>query len=346
MFTPTQLGDIELSNRILMAPMTRSRAGKGDAPTELNELYYAQRASAGLIITEGVQPSANGKGYCRTPGIYTPLQIAGWKKVNAAVSAKGGNLVMQIMHCGRIGTVYNKDEGSETVAPSRLKASGKIYSDTHGMVEFDTPRALETSEIPRVIEEYRQATKNAFNCGFVGVELHGTSGYLPIQFMSTSTNKRTDGYGGSVQNRIRFTVEVLEAMASVKGAGRVGIRICPGNPFNDTSDDNPQETFEALLDAINPLNLAYLHVIRMPSGPVDNIALVQNHYNGTVILNDSYSLAEAAETVNNSVASAISFGRYYVSNPNLVAKLRDNIELTPINNHTLYTPGAEGYTDY
>ncbi len=346
MFSPAQLGDIEIKNRILMAPMTRSRAGDGDAPTELNALYYAQRASAGLVITEGVQPSANGKGYIRTPGIYTSEQITGWKQVSDAVNTKGGNLVMQIMHCGRIGTRHNKDADSETVAPSELKAAGEIYTDTHGMVEFDVPRALETYEIPGVIEEYKQATINAFECGFAGVELHGTSGYLPMQFMATSTNQRNDQYGGSVHNRIRFTVEVLEAMASVKGTGRVGIRICPGNLFNDTFDENPQETFEALLSAISPLNLAYLHVIRMSQGTVDNIALAQNHYKGNVILNDSYTLNEAADTVNRGMAKAISFGRCYVSNPDLVEKLRDNIELTPMNSKTLYTPGATGYTDY
>ena len=231
LFDPVQLGAMQLHNRVVMAPMTRSRAGAGDLPTELHVEYYRQRANAGLIVTEGVQPSKNGKGYCRTPGIHTPAQVQAWRAVTEAVHAEGGKIVLQLMHCGRISSHHNKEPGAETVAPSAIKAKGQLYSDSAGMVDHDTPRALSTSEIATVIEEYRQATSNALEAGFDGVELHCTSGYLPAQFLSTGTNQRTDQYGGSTQNRIRFAIETLQAISAVAGAGRVGFRICPGNPF-------------------------------------------------------------------------------------------------------------------
>lgn len=348
LFTPTKLGAIEIPNRVIMAPMTRSRAGDGDCPNDLHVDYYSQRASAGLIITEGTQPSENGKGYCRTPGIHSADQIAAWSKVVQRVKNKGGNIVMQIMHCGRVSTKHNKPATAETVAPSALQAAGQIYTDTHGMTDYDVPRALETAEIPAVIEEYRQATANAFEAGFDGVELHATSGYLPAQFLSTGTNHRTDEYGGSVNNRIRFVVECLAAMASVQGADRVGMRICPGNPFNDLQDDNPEQTFATLLQAIDSMGLAYLHVIRMPKKVtgVDNLELARNHFSGPLIFNDSYTAERAAKAIDQDGASAISFGRDYVANPDLVERIQSNQELAKFDVKTLYTPGAAGYTDY
>ena len=346
LFTPTTLGSIELKNRIVMAPMTRSRAGTGDAPTSMNAEYYAQRAGAGMIITEGVQPSPNGKGYCRTPGIYNQAQIEGWKNVIDSVAAENGNAVMQIMHCGRVACHFNKEPGSETIAPSAVKAHGQIYTDANGMTDFDTPRALDIEEIPKVIEEYRQATANAFKAGFAGVELHGTSGYLPAQFLSTGTNKRQDKYGGSVKNRIRFVMETLEAMIAVNGADRVGMRICPGNPFNDLQDDDPEETFRVLLDAVNSLDLAYLHVIRMPKGPVDNLALAKQVFRGNLMFNDSYTASEAAQVLEDDQVKAISFARHYVANPDLVEKFRTGADLSMFDVKTLYTAGAAGYTDY
>jgi N-ethylmaleimide reductase len=346
LFDPVRLGAIELSNRIVMAPMTRSRAGDGDAPTSLNVAYYEQRATAGLIITEGTQPSPNGKGYCRTPGIHSAAQVAGWKQVADAVTAAGGTMVMQLMHCGRIASRYNKDEDAETVAPSAIRAQGRMYTDSHGMVDFDLPRALATDEIAGVIDEYRSATANALEAGMAGVELHCTSGYLPAQFLSTGTNRRDDRYGGNVDNRIRFVVETLEAMCTVAGADRVGIRICPGNPFNDLADDDPEETFTALLNAIDDMGLAYLHVIRMPSGPVDNLALAARCFSGPLIVNDSYSFDEAKAVVAAGDASAVSFARHFVGNPDLVARFEAGAELAGFNPKTLYTPGPDGYTDY
>lgn len=346
LFDPVRFGDLELANRIVMAPMTRSRAGAGDAPDDLNVEYYRQRASAGLIVTEGTYPSKNGKGYCRTPGICTAAQIAGWRKVAEAVHRAGGKIVLQIMHCGRIGSRYNKDAEAETVAPSAIRAAGQIYTDAVGMADFDEPRALRRDEIPPVSGEFRQATANAFAADLDGVELHCASGYLPMEFLSTGTNHRTDEYGGSVQNRIRFVVETLRAMIGVAGPGKVGIRICPGNPFNDLQDDNPIETYRVLLDAIRPLGLAYLHVIRSPRPEIDAFALAREHFRGPLILNDSFDFATGQQAIAERKAVAISYGRYFISNPDLVRRFRQAAPIAPMNTKTLYTPGPTGYTDY
>ena len=346
LFDPVRLGDIELANRIVMAPMTRSRAGDGDAPTELNVEYYRQRATAGLIVTEGTQPSANGKGYCRTPGIYTPHQIAGWRQVTDAVHGESGKIVLQIMHCGRIASHFNKEAGSETVAPSAIRAKGQMFTDAAGLVDFDEPRALETVEIPAVIDEFRQATENALLAGFDGVELHGASGYLPMQFLSTGTNARTDRYGGSVENRIRAVVEMLEAMTGIAGPGRVALRICPGVAFNDIQDDDPAETYGVLLRAIDPMKLAYLHLIRLKTPQVDNVQVAQANFTGPIIMNDSITLDGGNAMVDSGAAAAVSFARRYIGNPDLVRRLREGAELAPFDRKTLYTPGAAGYTDY
>jgi N-ethylmaleimide reductase len=347
LFDPVQLGAMQLSNRVVMAPMTRSRAGAGDVPTELHVEYYRQRANAGLIVTEGVQPSKNGKGYCRTPGIHTEEQVRGWRAVTDAVHAEGGKIVVQLMHCGRIATHLNKDADAETVAPSAIQARGQLFADAAGgMVDHDTPRALATAEVATVIDEYRIATRNALAAGFDGVELHCTSGYLPAQFLSTGTNQRTDQYGGSVENRIRFAIETLQALSAEAGAGRVGFRICPGNPFNDLSDDNPHETFSALLQAATPLQVAYLHLIYVPLPTLDSLALVQENYQGAMIINESLTFDKAQDYIGKGVAAAASFGRYYVSNPDLLRRFREGAALQPLDRNTLYTPGPEGYVDY
>jgi N-ethylmaleimide reductase len=232
------------------------------------------------------------------------------------------------------------------VAPSAIKAKGQLYSDAAGMVDHDTPRALTTAEIATVIEEYRQATVNALQAGFDGVELHCTSGYLPAQFLSTGTNQRTDAYGGSVQNRIRFVIETLQAISAAAGADRVGFRICPGNPFNDLHDDDPRATFSALLQAATPLQLAYLHLIYVPLPALDSLALVQENYRGAMIINESLNFEKAQQYLQSGTAAAASFGRYYVSNPDLVRRFRDGAALAQLDRNTLYTPGAKGYTDY
>jgi len=345
-FSGVKLGDLTLANRIVMAPMTRSRAGADAVPTAMMVDYYSQRASAGLIVSEGIAPSADGLGYCRTPGLYNETQVAAWSRVTAGVHAAGGKIVAQLMHVGRVASHLNKPAGCQTIAPSAIRARGEIYTDQAGMAPFEEPRALATAEIAGVVEDYRLASANAFAAGFDGVELHCTSGYLPAQFLSTGSNRRDDRYGGSVANRCRFTLEVLAAIASVAGPGRVGMRICPGNPFNDLSDDNPRETFEHLLGLAAELDLAYLHVIRMPTGPVDNIALGQRYFGDRLIVNDSYSFAQASEVVGSGAAAAVSFGRLFIANPDLVARFREGAELAKFDPRTLYAGGASGYSDY
>jgi N-ethylmaleimide reductase len=345
-FSGVSLGCLTLANRIVMAPMTRSRAGSDAVPTQLMVDYYAQRASAGLIISEGIAPSANGLGYCRTPGLFNDAQIAAWSRVTAAVHAAGGKIVAQLMHVGRVANQLNKPAGSETVAPSAIRARGEIYTDQSGMMPFDSPRELHVDEIPAVVEEYRRATGNAFAAGFDGVELHCASGYLPAQFLSTGTNQRTDAYGGSVVNRCRFPLEILAAIVSVGGSGRVGMRICPDNPFNDLSDENPLDTFEHLLEASVPLDLAYVHVIRLPTGRVDNIELAQRFFGDRLIVNDSYSIEEASKVVATRQAVAVSFGRPYIANPDLVERFQAGAALAKFDPRTLYAGDGSGYTDY
>ena len=250
------------------------------------------------------------------------------------------------MHCGRIGAKANKDPGAETIAPSAIRAAGQMFTDTAGMVDFDEPRALDIAEIPGVIAEFGQATANALEAGFDGVELHAASGYLPMQFLSTGTNARTDRYGGSVENRIRAVVEMLEAMVAVAGAGRVGIRICPGVPFNDIHDDDPAETYAALLRAIDPMKLAYLHLILLKTPQVDGFQVAKANYSGAVILNDSITLESGNTLVDSGAAAAVSFARHYLANPDLVQRLHEGAELARFDRKTLYTPGPAGYTDY
>ncbi len=346
LLAPVQLGGLALRNRIVMAPMTRNRAGPGDVPGELSVDYYAARADAGMIITEGTQPSRHGKGYARTPGLYTREQLAGWRRVTDAVHARGGTIVLQMMHCGRIASHHNKDADARTVAPSVLRASGRMFTDTAGLVEFDTPEELSIEGIRATIGEYAQSGRAAQLAGFDGVELHAASGYLPMQFLSTGTNHRMDAYGGALTHRLRFVVEVLEALSEVWGAGQVGLRICPGNPFNDLRDENPVETYEALLRTVAPLNLAYLHVIRSPDATLDAFALAQACFAGPRVLNDGFDFASGNAAVAGGAAAAVSFARAFIANPDLVERFEGGWPLAPFDRKTLYTPGADGYTSY
>jgi N-ethylmaleimide reductase len=346
LFTPVTLGQLQLANRIVMAPMTRSRAAAEGMPTELMIEYYRQRAGAGLIVSEGISPSADGIGYCRTPGIYADEQVVVWRRVVDAVHAEGGKIVAQLMHVGRVSNVHNKPTGSETVAPSAIRARGELYTDAEGMQPLDDPRELSTQEVNQLVQQYRQATENAFAAGFDGVELHCTSGYLPAQFLSTGSNQRSDEYGGNVANRCRFVLEALQAIASVDGAGRVGMRICPDNPFNDLQDDDPQQTFEFLLEEAASMDLAYLHVIRFPTGRVDNIELGQRYFGDRLIGNDSYTFEEAQAAIAGGELTAVSFGRHFIANPDLPARWQRGGELARLDPATLYTPGPEGYTSY
>ncbi len=345
LFTPLRLGDIDLQNRFVMAPMTRSRANPDDSVSHLHVEYYAQRASAGLIISEGIHPSPTGKGYSLSPGLYSDEQQLLWRAVTDAVHKKDGRIVAQIMHCGRVGHPDNKAPGSDLIGPSAIPCQEKIFTPG-GMQSMPTPRAIETAEIPEIIREYCETAKRAMAAGFDGIELHCTSGYLPAQFLSTGSNQRRDQYGGSLDNRLRFVLEVTQALCAAVGSGRVGLRVCPGNPFNDLQDDDPSETFAALFDALSPMGLAYLHVIRMASTGIDNIALAQQHFKGALIVNDSFSPEEANQLIVDQGTAAVSFGRAFIANPDFVERVAKGTPLSRMNSKTLYTAGPEGYIDY
>ncbi|HBU02914.1 MAG TPA: alkene reductase [Acidimicrobiaceae bacterium] len=348
LMTPARFGRIHLRNRVVMAPMTRARATPDGAVTDIMVEYYRQRAGAGMIITEGVYPSEDGKGYCRTPGLVSSDHAAGWRRVTEAVHAEGGTIVMQMMHVGRVAVAANKAAGAETIAPSAVAARLRMYTDVDGgtMQPCDPPRALDGDEIPAVIADYVRSTELAFEAGFDGVELHGTSGYLPAQFLSTGTNHRDDDWGGSVAGRIRFFVEVASAMADVDGADRIGFRVCPGNPYNDLHDDDPEETFRALLAGLDPLGLAYCHTLRLPTGPVDNEALCRQGFSGPLIINDSYEPAEANQALAEGRGDAVAFGRRFITNPDLVDRIAGGHELASTRVDHIYDPGPQGYIDF
>lgn len=350
LFTPLDLRGLQLPNRMVMSPMTRSRAGEGDVQQDLNVEYYTQRASAGLIVTEGVQISAEGKGYCRTPGIYTDAQVAGWRKITDSVHAKDGRIFLQLWHVGRISHPLNND-GVRAVAPSAIKAAGQMFTVEEGMQDFAVPHALTTEEVEGVVREHGHAAGCAKAAGFDGVELHAGQGYLPMQFLSPNANQRDDKYGGSVANRVRFVAEALEAAVDVFGGERVGIRIAPGFTFNDVLDDNPQETYTTLLQAIKPLNIAYVHVVAPPppmshNVPEDVTALVRNNHDGALIRNGGYDQEKAEAALKSGDADLIAFGKLFLANPDLPARFKQGAELNAWDVETFYTPGPKGYTDY
>jgi N-ethylmaleimide reductase len=346
LFEPVELGSLRLRNAIVMAPMTRNRAVAGDVPSDLAVAYYGARAAAGLIVTEGTQPSPHGKGYCRTPGMHSAAQIAGWRAVTAAVHDAGGCIVLQLMHCGRIASHYNKEADARTVAPSAIRAQGRMFTDTAGLVEFDAPEELATAEIAGVVGEYAHAARAAQQAGFDGVELHAASGYLPMQFLSSGTNRRHDGYGGSVNARLRFVIETVEALTGVMGQARVGVRICPGNPFNDLHDEAPAATYAALMDALSPLQLAYLHVIRSPLPHLDAFALARRNFSGPLIVNDGFDFAAGNAALRADLAQAVSYARAFIANPDLVARFQHGWPLAAFDRKTLYTAGDPGYNSY
>ncbi len=344
LFSPLTLGSLTLKNRIVMAPMTRSRAGVDAVPSSMAAEYYASRASGGLLITEGTGTSAMAMGYARTPGIYSPQQIEAWKSVTSAVHHAGGAIFLQLMHVGRISHAANRTIPDAPVAPSAIRAAGQMWTDAQGMQPNDMPRALELSEIPQVVSEFSQATRNALEAGFDGVELHAASGYLPNQFLATGSNHRTDAYGGPVENRIRFVVETLQAMIQAAGAPqRVGMKVSPGMQFNDIHDQDPIATHLALVNAINGMNLAYLHVMRAGIGAEDAI---RKSYSGTLLLGGGFQKAEASEALATGRADAIVFGASYLANPDLVERFKQDAPLNTPDQETFYTPGPKGYLDY
>lgn len=346
LLSPGRIGELATRNRMIMAPVTRSRAAEKGVPSALAIEYYAQRASAGLIITEGVAPSAVGLGYARTPAIETAGQIEAWKAITAAVHTEGGRMFAQFMHVGRIGHPGNRYTDEPLVAPSAIRATGQIWTDGFGLQDYAIPRALETSEIRGVIEQYAQATRNALAAGFDGVELHSASGYLPMQFLSSNTNQRSDQYGGSVGNRIRFAVEVLEAMAGAAGSpSKVGIKISPAMPFNDIHDANPAETYAALVEAISPMGLAYLHVLR--SAPLPNaFELLRRLFDGPFAAGGGFTKETGNSAIQSGLADFVVFGKLFTSNPDLPMRFARDAALVNWDPTTFYSPGARGYTDF
>ena len=345
-FEPVLLGDLQLANRIVMAPMTRNRADLDGTPNALMAEYYAQRAGAGLIVAEGAWPSPAGQAYCRQPGIATTRQIEAWRQVTDAVHAKGGRIVLQLMHSGRIGSRHIKPGGVETLSCTALQASGEIWTDAAGMQPFDMPRALSTDEVRAVVSEHAQAAKNALVAGFDGVELHGTSGYLAMQFLSSATNQRSDEYGGAAPARARFAFECLQAMAAAIGAGRVGLRLNPGNTYNDTADEDSAATHAELMRQASTLGLAYLHVMKAPTVEIDAFALARTHFKGPLILNDGFDGDSAEAALRAGQGEAVSFARHFIANPDLPARLAREQVLARFDRKTLYSAGPAGYTDY
>ena len=346
LFTPVQLGALELPNRIVMAPMTRDRAGRGDVPTAAMVEYYRQRSSAGLIVTEGAQPVPEGKGYWRTPGIHSQEQIDGWARVAEAVHAEGGKIVIQLMHCGRVVVPANRGFDAEVIAPSAIACPEKVPGPDGIPAATAMPRAMTAQDIARTVEGYAQAARNARAAGLDGVELHCASGYLVNQFLNPASNLRDDAYGGCAENRVRFAAEVLAALAGAIGGERVGFRISPGNPYNGMDPRDPAETFVALLRAAGEVGLAYVHVIDMQLADLDVLAMVRANWPGAVIANNMLKPDSAAAIIAEDRADAVSFGRAFIANPDLPRRIHIGAELAKPDYALLYTGEERGYTDY
>ena len=352
LFTPLQLGDLTLPNRVIMAPLTRNRAlPDGDVPHDLNAKYYAQRASAGLIIAEATQISPEGKGYIQTPGIHSDAQVAGWQKVTDAVHAKGGRIFLQLWHVGRISHVSLQPDGKQPVAPSPIAANAQTFIET-GFADVSEPRALETDEIARLLDDYRKAAENAKAAGFDGVELHSANGYLLDQFLRDGTNKRTDAYGGSVENRTRLLAEVLDTITKVFSPKRVGARFSPFSTFNDMSDSDPMTTFATAIARANAAGLGYLHLVEGEMGqsrdlpPDADMAKLRAGFDGAYMANNGYNRQLAIKAVESGAADLIAFGRPFLANPDLVERLEKGAPLNEPDQNTFYGGDARGYTDY
>ncbi|MGW1027936.1 alkene reductase [Streptomyces sp. NPDC002577] len=349
-FQPYELGGKRLANRIVMAPMTRSRAyGAGQTPTDLMATYYAQRASAGLIVTEGTQPSPIGQGYPDTPGVHSAEQVAAWRKVTDAVHAEGGVIFLQIMHTGRVG--HSSWTGRQPVGPSAVQAAGQIY--THdGLKDFEVPHELTEAEIEETIADYVSASRNAIEAGFDGVELHGANGYLIHQFLAPNSNTRTDGWGGSPTARIRFAVETAKAVADAIGADKVGFRMSPGNPFNDIAESDRADveaTYTALVDALAPLNLAYLHQMEAPEYR-DFTVQARKAWPTTFILNpftgQEPTGPEELKLIEDGTADLVAYGALFMANPDLPARLQQSGPFNTPDRSKSFGGDEKGFTDY
>lgn len=353
LFAPTKLGALQLKNRIAMAPMTRTRAGEDGIAKDMHATYYAQRASAGLIVTEGVNISAQGRGYAGTPGLWTPEQVAGWRAVTRAVHAAGGVIFPQLWHVGRLSHIDLQPGGEAPVAPSAIRGGGTVYTAA-GSVQPSQPRALETAEISGIVGQYRHAARNARAAGFDGVEIHAANGYLLDQFLRDSTNRRTDRYGGSIENRIRLVLEVVEAVAEECSADRVGIRLSPvSEQLGETPlDSQVMQTYGTLIDELNEFGLAYVHLVEGSTGGARtapegvDLDKLGRRFKGCLIGNNGYDLALAQQRVDEGKVDMVAFGRPFISNPDLVERLRHGIPLTPADPSKFYGTTETGLTDW
>ncbi|HEV7601675.1 MAG TPA: alkene reductase [Bradyrhizobium sp.] len=350
LFEPYKLGPLTLPNRLVMAPLTRNRAVAGMVPNPLAVEYYGQRASAGLLITEASQVSQQGQGYQDTPGIYSKEQVAGWRKVTDRVHERGGRIFIQIWHVGRISHTSLQPDGGAPVAPSALKAKTKTFVNGT-FADVSEPRAVTLEEIPGIIESFRRGAANAVEAGFDGVEIHGANGYLLDQFAKDGTNKRTDAYGGGIENRARLMLEVSKVVAAEAGPERTGIRISPVTPANDVSDSEPQPLFEHIVDHLNALKLTYIHVVEgATGGPRDiapfDYASLRKRFTGAYIANNGYDFELANKVLEAGEADLIAFGKPFLANPDLVERLKRGAPLNAPDKATFYGGGAEGYTDY
>lgn len=351
LFEPITVGAMNLANRTVMAPMTRSRA-EGNVPNDLMVEYYVQRASAGLIVTEGTSPSPNGLGYPRIPGIFSSDQVQGWKKVTSAVRAAGGHIFVQLMHTGRVGHPLNLPAGAEVVAPSPIAAPDTMYTDQQGMQPHPTPREMGAKDLDQAREEFVQAARNAVEAGFDGVELHAANGYLLEQFLSPHTNQRSDEYGGSIENRVRFVLEVVKAVTDAIGGDRVGIRLSPyGVNAGMKPYDETEETHRLLVDKLGPVGLVYVHLVDhsamgAPAVPESLKSALRESWPRTFIASGGFDRASAEAVLREGRADLVAFGRPFLANPDLVARLKDGHELNAPDFATFYSPGPKGYTDY
>jgi N-ethylmaleimide reductase len=351
LFDPIRVGDIDLANRVVMAPLTRNRAGPGQVPSLIAVEYYRQRATVGLIISEATQVCPEGQGYLDTPGIHNAEQVAGWRRITDAVHAEGGRIVAQLWHVGRISHVSLQPNGQAPVSSTARRAETKTFT-RDGFVPVSTPRALRIDEIPALITSYRDAARRAIEAGFDGVEVHGANGYLIEQFLRDSINDRHDEYGGSIENRTRLLLEVMQAVAGQIGGGRTGLRLSPVTPANDAGQDSaPQALYEYAVAHLAPRHLAFLEVVEGQTAgardfaPFDYAAL-RHTFHGAWIVNNGYQRQMALEAVASCAADLVSFGRPVISNPDFVRRLRENAPLNALDTKTLYGGGAKGYTDY
>jgi len=356
LFRPFTLGDLHLPNRVIMAPLTRCRAKQpGDIPRKLNATYYAQRASAGLVIAEATQVSPQGKGYAFTPGIYSAEQVEGWRRVTSAVHHEGGRIFLQLWHVGRISRPELQPNGQKPVAPSAIKPEGAqtFVDEKSGMVDVLEPRALASDEIPEVVAQFRRGAENAKRAGFDGVEIHGANGYLIDQFIRSKSNRRSDTYGGSIENRIRFPMMVVEAVMGVWGGERTGIRLSPTGTFNDMHDDDPVATFGTLARRLNASGIAYIEVVEdsfqgneVEGRPESIISAIRTGFTGAYIGNGNYTADEARRRIHAGLCDLVSFGRPFISNPDLPERFRHGELVNEYDSSTFYGGDEHGYTDY